>query len=77
MSKIICDSHDIVRFYFQETDNLIADGELLITPYGNIGWPSSAERKVYDNVRLPADLATSQYFYDGSSWMKNTDWIPD
>lgn len=74
MSKILCDNKNIVRFYFEDNDILTQVGEILITPYQNIGWPPGDGRVIYEDVTLPADIATSQYFYDGGVWTKNLSW---
>ena len=75
MQTITFKESNISVFSFEDNPTIIVTAENITCPNFVIGDMNSSNAAVYTGVTLPGDWAGEKYFFDGTTWTANPNYV--
>ena len=75
MKTLVETATGLSKYVFEDGASVTVNTDSIITPAFIIGDMNSSNTTLHENVTPPEDWAGCKYFFDGSSWTTNTDWV--
>jgi len=75
MKIIIENATNLVKYQFNDTDEVTMEAGRIITPEFIIGDLNSSNASIIENIIEKNDFIGDKYTYENNDWVNNPDWI--